>query len=199
LEEESCYIPKTSDARSVNDLRAISILPCISKIIERIAHDQLITYLNRNSLMNKHQSSFRSTTTTLLKVTGDISINNGMVTVIVLLYLTKAFASMRHDFLIDKLVHHFGLSYQSAMWFNSYLEDLSQCVRIDGKSSDWRNVVKGVPEGSILGPLLFSSFINDISDGILNSKYHLYADDCQIYHSFPVEELPSFKWAANQY
>jgi Reverse transcriptase (RNA-dependent DNA polymerase) len=187
-------IPKTPDVRSVNDLRAISILPCISKIVERIAHDQLTSYLNRNGLLNALQSGFRkghSTTTALLKVSNDIrfSINNGMVTVLVLLDFTKAFASMRHDFLIDKLVHHFGLSYEASAWFKSYLEGRSQSVKIDGRSSEWRDIFSGVPEGSILGPLLFSLFINDISDGILHCKYHLYADDCQVYHSFPVSDM----------
>lgn len=147
-----------------------------------------------NCLLNDLQSGFRkghSTTTALLKVTNDIrvSINNGLVTVLVLLDFSKAFASMRHDFLIDKLVHHFGLSYEAAAWFKSYLEARSQCVRLDGKSSGWRDILSGVPEGSILGPLLFSLFINDISDGILFCKYHLYADDCQVYHSFPVSEM----------
>jgi hypothetical protein len=144
--------------------------------------------------MNEFQSGFRkgySTITALLKVSNDIrvSINNGMVTVLVLLDFTKAFASMRHDLLTDKLVHHFGLYYQASSWFKSYLEGRSQSAHLDGRSSEWRNVLIGVREGSILRPLLFSLFIYEISDGLLHCKYHLYADNCQLYHSFPVSEM----------
>jgi hypothetical protein len=187
-------IPKTTDVRSLNDLRPISILPCISKIVERIAHDQLTSYLERNNLLNDYQSGFRrghSTMTALLKVTDDIrkSINDGMVTILVLLDFTKAFGSMDHDLLIDKLIHHYGLSDSSVAWFRSYLAGRSQSVRFEGRSSGWRDISSGVPEGSILGPLLFSLFINNISDGLLFSKYHIYADDCQVYHSFPVSKM----------
>jgi hypothetical protein len=181
-------IPKKSEVRSLDDLRPISILPCVSKIVERVVHNQLTRYLCSEDLLDNFQSGFRrnhSTTTALLKVSNDLreAINIGNVSFLLLLDFSKAFDKINHKRLIKKL-RTFNLSESVVSWFVSYLEGRSQCVEVGGVFSRWLSVSSGVPQGSILGPLLFSLYINDISVNLRYCRHHLFADDCQIYFSF---------------
>lgn len=94
--------------------------------------------------------------------------------------LCKAFDSVDHDLLLDRL-QNIGLSDEAVQWFTNYLADRSQCVFADGHKSDFLEITKGVPQGSILAPILFSIFINDFGKDMHTAKLHLYADDTVIY------------------
>lgn len=183
-------LPKKAIATDIKDYRPISVLPTLSKILEKIVHKQISDYLNTHNIMDEHQSGFRpghSTATALLKVSNDIKLamDNKKVTLMILLDLSKAFDCVDHDILLAKL-QSLNLSASTLSWMRSYLFDRQQCVTLGGKSSPWALVNVGVPQGSVLGPLLFSLYINDISTNIETCNYHLYADDLQIYaHASP--------------
>ena len=139
--------------------RPISILSTISKVIEKVIHDQVFTYLKTNGLMYEFQSGFRqsySTNTCLIHLTDYIKLQSdkGNLTGMVLLDLQKAFDTVDHCILINKL-QALGFDTCSREWFRSYLTNRKQLVDIAGTLSPFQNVTCGVPQGSILGPLLF--------------------------------------------
>lgn len=180
-------LPKTSNPSSPADFRAISILPCLSKILESAVLAEVTGFLNRFSLLDKFQSGFRarhSTTTALTKVIDDIGreLDKGKLTLMVLFDFTKAFDSISHKILLEKM-RILGFSDSVIAWFRSYLNGRSQVVSSAGSISQSRPVCQGVPQGSILGPILFSLFVNDLSRHLSHVNYHFYADDLQIYAS----------------
>ncbi|KAJ4433995.1 hypothetical protein ANN_16314 [Periplaneta americana] len=147
-------------------------------------------YLNTHNILDPYQSGFRtghSTSTALLKVTEDIreALDKGQITILTLLDYSKAFDTVDVDLLIAKLrVLHF--SDNALAWMDSYLRERQQCVSINNRYSTWRTTKTGVPQGSVLGPLLFSIYINDISSNLTSCRHHIYADDIQIYlHTRP--------------
>ena len=105
-----------------------------------------------------------------------------MLTGAIFIDLTKAFDMVDHYLLLDKL-HAIGLSESSLLWFNSYLHHRYQCVSLHGTQSDFMLMEKGIPQGSSLGPLLFSIFINDLPQACSDCQIHLYADDTVMYTS----------------
>lgn len=175
-------VPVPSEAKHY---RPISILPTISKCLEKIVHLQINTFLNNNNILNTYQSGFRSshsTETALLCVTDDIrrAMDLRKCTVLTLFDFSKAFDCVDHSLLLVKL-QNLGFSESSLCWIRSYLTGRQQCVRVDDRTSTFKSVSSGVPQGSILGPLLFSLYINDISSVLSFTKHHMYADDLQIY------------------
>ena len=167
--------------------RPISVLPILSKVIERIVHKQTTDYLCQNLLLFFKQSGFRrchSTTTALLNLTEDLpsSMDKGLVTGFVALDLKRAFDTVDHGILIEKL-KLYGFDEASILWFTNYLCGRTQCTCVNGSLSPLSEVEFGVPQGSILGPMLFLLFINDISESVKHCQLSLYADDTCLYFS----------------
>jgi hypothetical protein len=127
-----------------------------------------------------------STTTALLKVSNDLreTFNRGMVSLLLLLDFSKTFDKSNHGKLLKKF-RTFSLSDSPISCFASYLHDRAQCVSVGGKCSSW------LAQGEILGPLLFSLYINDIGGSLKYCRHHLLADDCQIYYSFQLSSYPA--------
>ncbi|XP_045450408.1 uncharacterized protein LOC123659200 [Melitaea cinxia] len=185
-------LPKISNPTDLKDLRPISILPCLSKILEKSVSKQITVYLEKNHMLPEVQSGFRrgrSTVTALLDVTDNIlqSQDQGMCTLLVLLDFSRAFDSLNINLLLSKL-SYYGFDSNAIQWFHSYLSERYQYVKItkhDGSSliSDRMAISKGVPQGSILGPILFLLYSADMKDHIMHCRYHFYADDTQIYIS----------------
>lgn len=186
-------IPKITTPSEFKDLRPINILPCLSKLLEKIVNFQLKEYLETNSIIPSVQSGFRKqhgTGTALLKVMGDIAnnIDKGNLSILILLDQSKAFDVVNHKLIIAKL-KYIGLSDVSLNWFSSYLSNRQQKVKINYIESDELTLRSGVPQGSILGPILFSIFTLDVPKCFSKCKLHLYADDVQIYISANITEV----------
>ena len=174
-------------SNEVSNFRPISVLPILSKVLERIAFNQLYDFLNINCLINKYQSGFRpmhSTTTALLNITDDwlIEFDKGNIVIAVMLDLKGAFDTIDHETLIRKL-YYYGLDEISVNWFKSYLHGRFQATCVSGNTSDFRPVTCGIPQGSILGPLLFILHINDLPSVVKHCKVSMYADDTMLYCS----------------
>ena len=180
-------IHKDGTNGNVTNYRPVSVLPAFSKIIEKVVYLQLFYYLNENSLLINEQFGFRpgrSTEMALTYLTKDIlaGFDEGMHTVALFMDLSKAFDSIDHSILLDKLAYY-GITNIELRWFKSYLEGRSQYVVYNKIKSDIKNLVSSVPQGSILGPLLFIIFINDIVKSSSLLKFTIYADDAVLYLS----------------
>ena len=164
--------------------RPVSLLCVTSKILERAVHSQLSHYLKERGLLFEYQSGFRgsySTDTCLIGLTDYVKheIGTGKFVGMVLIDLQKAFDTVDHVILLRKLE---AMGVSSTSWFGSYLSGRRQCVEVNGVRSDFLSITCGVPQGSILGPLLFLMYINDMSIS-LNCKLSLYADDSALLFS----------------
>jgi len=181
---------KSGDAEQLNNYRPITLLPVISKVLEKIVANQLSTFLESNHLISETQHGFRSklsTETALLKITNNIydNIDKNQINLLTLCDLSKAFDSVSHDILLNKMKNHGIDNY----WFRSYLSTRTQSVKIRNNMSTKKAVSFGVPQGSILGPILFTIFINDLSTIANNCLLVQYADDSQFLHAAPVSNL----------
>ena len=149
----------------------------------------MCSYLQIHDILDPHQSGFRnnhSTTTALVKITDDVrfAMDRRELTSLVLFDYSKAFDRVHHELLLTKL-RYVGFSNAVVQWFRSYLTVRSQRIVFkDGTRSEWKTVTTGVPQGSVLAPIIFALYVNDISEAFLYSHYHLYADDLQIYRHF---------------
>ena len=142
-------------------------------------------YLNDNKLLNKFQSAYTknySCTTVLVDIADFIfdAFDNGELVILVLLDYSKAFDCANHKLILAK-ARALGFMDSALALLESYLWDRKQKITLDNKESDWCNLINGVPQGSILGPLLFTILLTGIRVVIINCKHHCYADDTQVY------------------
>ena len=179
--------------------RPIANLSVLSKLFERVVARQLRNYLHIHNLLPTFQSGFRpghSTETAILRFLSDIfaAVDRGDFAVLVLLDLSTAFNTVDHDILLEWLQRTFGFNGNVLRWMTSYLTGRSECVRRGSSCSKTSRLVCGVPQGSVLGPLLFLMYTVDLIKLILQHGLtpHLYADDTQIYGSCRPSEVESF-------
>ena len=175
---------KDGDKSAKENYRPISVLPVVSRLFEKLVYNQLYEYLNSNDLLAPSQSGFRSlhsTATALLKCTNDwySSLDVGKHVGVIFVDLKKAFDTVDHKILVQKLAHY-GIHSSELMWFKSYLSNRSQFTRVNGVDSKVQNIDIGVPQGSCLGPLLFLLYINDLPKITNNAKVYMYADDTSL-------------------
>ena len=176
--------------RTLLNYRPISILPSLSKLYEKLVHSRLLNYLDRFNLLYPRQYGFRPQHSTM-DALQDLSIqlydnaDKNTYTIGVFLDLSKAFDTVNHKILLHKL-HHYGIRGNAHKWFTSYLTNRKQCVEINSTKSDWLPISCGVPQGSVLGPLLFLIYINDLhsaSAQLTHVTPIMFADDTNVFHA----------------
>ena len=172
---------KKGKIENLDNYRPISVLSTASKILERAVHCQLYEYLNKHKLLNPFQCGFRrnhSTETAAIRRQMDQSCLTGAV----FIDLRRAFDTVDHALLLDKL-RRYGIMESELAWFRDYLSNRTQIVSYQNKLSSPRTISTGVPQGSILGPLLFVLFINDLPEATAKCSVLLYADDAVLFSS----------------
>lgn len=185
-------LSKVASPTEFCNLRPISILPTLSKILEKVMEIQLTNHLRSRKILPIGQSGFRagySCATAMLKITDDIlsALDRKKLTALVLLDYSKAFDTLNHEILIN-ILSSVGLSENVCNLISSYLNQRVQAVTYSGNTSTFLNVTKGIPQGSVLGPLLFSTYISGFPSVFFSCEQHYYADDTQIYLSFGLDE-----------
>ena len=176
---------KTNDKESFSNFRPISVLPCFSKILEKLMYKRIIKFLDKHNILNEHQYGFRkkhSTNHAILELVTKITnaIENNQYTMGVFLDLSKAFDTVNHAILLHKL-EHYGIRGIVLEWFKNYLQFRKQAVKYKTTKSDSLTISCGVPQGSVLGPLLFLIYINDISKCSQILSFILFADDTNLF------------------
>ncbi len=175
------------DKDDPTNYRPISVIGHIPKILERLVQKQLLKYLSENNYISLDQSAYRqnhNTQTSLHRVVDDWIDNmcDNMYTGVCFLDIKKCFDTIDHNVLLEKM-KYYGIDNSELKWFKSYLEDRSQIVKCNGQTSERKFVSIGVPQGSVLGPLLFLMFVNDLSQHTHIGVTNLYADDTVVYYA----------------
>ena len=184
---------KKYDYAIMDNYRPISLLTSISKLFEKVVFTQLYDYFRNNDLFYDSQYGFlknHSTEYAAMELTDKIlkDIDDKNISLAVFMDLSKAFDTLDHDILTKKLAHY-GIHGTALQWFTSYLTDRSQCVEIEGVSSNILPLYTGVPQGSILGPLLFLIYMNDIPNCTKQFYFILYADDTTLSNTIQIPSL----------
>jgi len=185
------------DHEVIANFRPISNLKMVSKIIEKVVALQLNHYLELNELHEPLQSAYKkshSCETALTRVQNDvlraIDDRHCVVRILLLLDLSSAFDTVDYHILLDRLYSKFGIRGTALKWLQSYLKDRSQFVSINGSWSQTHSLECGVPQGSVLGPILYLLYTSPLANilQLHNMLYHFYADDTQLYVSFPCND-----------
>ena len=188
----------TLDAQQLKNYRPVSNLPFLSKVLERIVLRQLMQHLEIHNLLEPFQSAYRkshSTETALLRVVNDLlqASDRGEVSILTLLDLSAAFDTIDHEILLNRLQDVFGCTGVVLSWFRSYLSDRTQSVVVSGAQSAPSLLKYGVPQGSVLGPILFTMYTQQLSLVIkpFLLSYHFFADDTQLHKSAQPNSISS--------
>ena len=184
---------KKGDHSLLTNYRPISLLPTISKVFERIIYDQMYEYLNENNLLAKEQFGFRknhSTEYAAISLVDHISkqMEHGKTPGALYIDLSKAFDTLSFDIILYKL-NYYGITGKELQLLTNYLQNRKQYVIFNNHESELTEITTGVPQGSILGPLLFSIIINDLKKSSKKLRFLMYADDTTIY--FNLEDFDS--------
>ena len=176
---------KAGDKKLVSNYRPVSLLPLPGKMLEKIIHKGITNFIENNNLLSDNQNGFRkncSTTKSIVDLNDIIfdNMNNGKITAAVFIDLRKAFDTVDHTILLSKL-EKMGIKDDMFNWCKNYLSDRKQRTLVNGKNSEYQKSSCGIPQGSVLGPLFFIIYVNDIINRIGTQNIKLYADDTVIF------------------
>ena len=171
----------------MSNYRPISLLPIFSKILEKLMYTRVMDFITKFNILYTNQYGFQKGMSTEYAINSLLhhivhSMNQGETGFCILLDFAKAFDTVNHKILLDKL-HYYGIRGTALKWFQSYLHDRMQCTEIGNTQSEIDYVKCGVPQGSILGPLLFLLYINDIVHSSELLRFTLFADDTSLFYS----------------
>jgi hypothetical protein len=170
-----------------DNYRPISLLNCFGKILERLVYNQMLKFIDKFKIIYLHQYGFRkwhSTSLALIEIVDSIkhSLDKGDITFGFFLDIRKAFDSINHEILLRKL-DHYGFRGHASKFITSYLSNRKQFTVVNDTNSQTHCINYGVPQGSILGPLFFLLFINDLPNAANEATVRLFADDTAIFLS----------------
>ena len=180
----------------VSNYRPVSLLPLPGKLLEMIVHANLLHFLEANKIISDKQGGFRkgfSTATSIADLTDSLfsTINNNHISLAAFIDLRKAFDTVDHRILLSKL-KCYGFAGKNLRWCENYSSNRSQRTLANGKLSPEHQITCGVPQGSVVGPLFFILYVNDIQFAVRGSKTQLYADDTVIYVSGENKRLVNY-------